>query len=111
MEVNPLTTGGHIYWLNNRQTSQFAVAKALPGLAEASGIGATIPVTIQRLALIPSRVFLGMILLAALGICSTVIRRSRSQLTASVLQYQLMSSEIYVMRRSNASLVVEIGRM
>src|SRR5207244_13082137 len=70
-----------------------------------------IPVTIQRLALIPSRVSLGMILLAALGICSTVIHRSRTQLTASGLQYQQMSSEIDFIRRSNASLAAEIGRM
>jgi len=106
-----LTTGGHIYWLSNRQTNQFAVAQALPGLSQPSAIGAAIPATIQRLALIPSRVILGMILLAALGICSTVIRRSRTQLAASALQYQRMSSEIDSMRRSNASLAVEIGRM
>ena len=111
MEVNPLTTGGHIYWLSNRQTNQFAIAKVLPGLSQPSGISAAIPATIQRLALIPSRVILGMILLAALGVCSTVIHRSRTQLTASALQYQRMSSEIDFMRRSNASLAVEIGRM
>src|SRR5438552_11910286 len=111
MEVNPLTTGGHIYWLSNRQTNQFAVAKALPGLSQPSGIVSAIPATIQRLAPIPSRVILGMILLAALGICSTVIHRSRAQLIASALQYQRMSSEIDVMRRSNASLAVEVGRM
>ena len=111
MEVNPLTTGGHIYWLSNRQTRQFAVAKALPGLSQPSGIVAAIPATIQRLAPIPSRVILGMILLAAVGICSTVMHRSRAQLMVSALQYQRMSSEIDVMRRSNASLAVEIGRM
>jgi len=106
-----LTTGGHIYWLTNRHTNQFAVAKALPGLSQPSGIGAAIPAAIERLALIPSRVILGMILLAAVGICSTVIHRSRAQLTTSALQYQQMTSEIDVMRRSNASLAVEIGRM
>ena len=111
MEVNPLTTGGHIYWLSNRQTNQFAIAKVLPGLSQPSGISAAIPATIQRLTLIPSRVILGMILLAALGVCSTVIHRSRAQLTTSSLQYQRMSSEIDFIRRSNASLAVEIGGM
>src|SRR2546429_7786704 len=110
MEVNPLTTGGHIYWLSNRQTNQFAIAKVLPGLSQ-PGISTAIPAMIQRLTLIPSRVILGMILLAALGVCSTVIHRSRTQLTASALQYQRMSSEIDFIRRSNASLAVEIGRM
>src|SRR5260370_41770887 len=108
MEVNPLTSGGHIYWLSKRQTRQFAVAKALPGPWQPSGIVAAIPATIQRLAPIPSRVILGMILLAAVGICSTVMHRSRAQLMVSALQYQRMSSEIDVMRRSNASLAVEI---
>src|SRR2546428_12779120 len=111
MEVNPVTTGGHMYWLSNRQTNQFAIAKALPGLSQPSGISAAIPATIQRLALVPSRVILGMILLAALGICSTVIHRSRTQLTASALQYQRMASEIDFIRRSNASLAGEVGRM
>jgi cell division protein FtsB len=106
-----LTTSGHIYWLSNRQTNQFAVAKALPGLSQPSGISAAIPAAIQRLALIPPRAILGMILLAAVGICSTVIHRSRAQFTASALQYQRMTSEIDVMRRSNSSLAVEIGRM
>jgi len=44
-----LTTGGHIYWLSNRQTNQFAIAKVLPGLSQPSGISAAIPATIQRL--------------------------------------------------------------
>src|SRR5205814_9480868 len=74
-------------------------------------ISAASPATIQRLTLIPSRVILGMILLAALGVCSTVIHRSRAQLTTSSLQYQRMSSEIDFIRRSNASLAVEIGGM
>jgi len=111
MEVNPLTTGAHIYWLSNRQTNQFAVAKALPKLSQPSAIGVAIPATIQRLALVPFRVVLGMILLAALGICSTVIHRSRTQLKASALQYQRISSEIDSMRRSNTSLAVDIGRI
>ena len=106
-----MTTGGHIYWLSNRQTNQFAIANVLPGLSQPSGFNAAITATIQRLTQIPSRVILGMILLAAVGICSTVIHRSRAQLTTSALQYQQMTSEIDVMRRSNASLAVEIGRM
>jgi cell division protein FtsB len=65
----------------------------------------------RRIALIPSHVIFAMILLAALAICSTAIRRSRAQLTVSTLHYQQMSAEIDVMRRSNASLVREISRI
>ena len=52
-----------------------------------------------------------MILFATLGICSTVIIRSRAQLEASSLQYGRMTSEIESMRRSNRSLQAEIRRM
>jgi cell division protein FtsB len=52
-----------------------------------------------------------MILVATLGICSTVIMRSRGELKASSLEYGRMTSEIDSMRRSNASLQVEIRLM
>ena len=52
-----------------------------------------------------------MILMATLGICSTVIVRSRAELKASTLEYRLISSEIASMHRSNTSLQVEIRRM
>jgi cell division protein FtsB len=52
-----------------------------------------------------------MILIATLGICSTVILRSRTELKASSLEYGRMASEIESMRRANTSLQVEIRRM
>jgi cell division protein FtsB len=52
-----------------------------------------------------------MILIATLGICSTVIMRSRAELEASSLKYGRMTSEIDSMRRSNASLQVQIRLM
>src|SRR5207249_5155272 len=67
--------------------------------------------TLRCLALIPSGVILGMILLATVGICSTVIYRSRTQLAASASHYQRLSSEVDIIRRSNALLTVEIARM
>jgi len=63
------------------------------------------------LRLIPSGIFLPMILIATLGICSTVVIRSRAELKASSLQFERMTSEIDTLRRSNAALQVEIHRM
>jgi cell division protein FtsB len=60
---------------------------------------------------IPSWMFLAMILMATLGICSTVITRSKAELKASTTEYGRISSEIASIRRSNTSLQVEIRRM
>jgi cell division protein FtsL len=70
-----------------------------------------VPATLSGLRLVPSWIFLAMILLATLGICSTVVVRSRAELRTSSLQLDRMTSEIDAMRRSNASLRVEIRRM
>jgi|SRR6266508_4573453 len=111
MEVIPLTTGGHIYWLSNRTANQFAtVATVVPNISKPAG-STTLVTVVRRSALIPSGVIFGMILLAAVGICSTVIYRSRAELAASASQYQRLSSEVDIIRRSNALLTVEITRM
>ncbi len=106
-----MTTGGHIYWLSNRTANQFAtVATVVPNISKPAG-STTLVTVVRRSALIPSGVIFGMILLAAVGICSTVIYRSRAELAASASQYQRLSSEVDIIRRSNALLTVEITRM
>ena len=52
-----------------------------------------------------------MILIATLGICATVVMRSRAELKASSSQFDRMTSQVDALRRSNASLQVEIHRM
>jgi cell division protein FtsB len=69
------------------------------------------PVALGWLRMIPSWMFLAMILMATLGICSTVITRSKAELKASTTEYGRISSEIASIRRSNTSLQVEIRRM
>jgi len=63
------------------------------------------------LRLIPSWIILGMILLATLGICATVIARTRAESQASLLQYQQMNADIDTTRRANELLQIEIRRM
>ena len=102
---------GNTYWLSGRQVSQRVAAQAIPTLPIRELSRDLFPATLGWLRLIPSWVFLAMILLATLGICSTVIVRSRAELKASTLEYSRMGSEIASMRRSNSSLQVEIRRM
>jgi cell division protein FtsB len=52
-----------------------------------------------------------MILVATLGICSTVIVRSRAELKTSTLDYGRLTAEIAFIRKSNNSLKVEIRRI
>jgi cell division protein FtsB len=102
---------GNTYWLSNRQVTQRVAAQALPTLPLRDLSREFIPATLGGLRLVPSWIFLAMILIATLGICSTVIIRSRAELKASSLQFDRMTSEIDAVRRSNASLQVEIRRM
>jgi cell division protein FtsB len=52
-----------------------------------------------------------MIILAASGVCCTVIFRSQAEFKTSSSQYQGMTSEIDSMRQANQSLQVEINRL
>lgn len=99
---------GDTYWLRNRHVTQQVAAQALP-VRELSR--EWLPAAVDWLWLLPSWIFLAMILIATLGICSTVIMRSRAELKASSLEYGRMTSEIDSMRRSNASLQVETRLM
>jgi cell division protein FtsB len=65
----------------------------------------------RTVAFVPSWIFLAMILMSAAGICATVVLRARTQFHVSQAQHSRMSSDIEVLRRSNAALQVEIRRM
>jgi len=91
--------------------AQRVTAQALPTLPVREFSRDLFPAVLGALRSIPSWVLLAMILLATLGICSTVIVRSRAELNASTNEYNRMNSEIASMRRSNTSLQLEIRRM
>lgn len=61
--------------------------------------------------LLPSWVYLGMILVAAVGICLTVNYRGHNQLSSAERQFNQMRTEIDAFRRSNASLETEVLRI
>ena len=66
---------------------------------------------VGKVRLLPFWVPISMILLASLGVCSTIIVRSHEQFEASSFQYSRMVSEVDLLRRHNASLQVEITRL
>jgi cell division protein FtsL len=102
---------GNTYWLSNRTVTQRLAVQALPPLRVHELSRELIPATLGSLRLVPSWILLAMILIATLGICSTVVMRSRAELRVSSLQFDRMTSEIDALRRSNASLQVEIHRL
>ena len=99
---------GNTYWLSNRPVNQRVAAQALPSRELSSK---WLSAMVGWFRLLPSWILLAMILIATLGICSTVIMRSRAEVRASSTEYSRISSEIDSMRRSNASLQVEIRRI
>ena len=107
-----LNRAGNTYWLSSRRITQPAAVQALPALSIPDRSRSISPAAVSRwLGLIPSWIILGMILLATLAICATVIVRTRAQLQTSAIQYERMVSEIDSLRRSNTSLEIEIRRM
>ena len=106
-----MNRAGNTYWLTNRQTNAQVAGQSVPTLAPRELSRELIPATLSGLRLIPSWILLAMILTATVGICSTVILRSREELKAATLEFSRMSSEISSMNRSNASLQIEIRRI
>ena len=102
---------GDTYWLSNRQVTQRGEVQELPRFAAREISRELVPATLGWLRLIPSWILLAMILMATLGICTTVIMRSSVELKASRLEFGRMNTEIASLRRANTSLQVEIRRM
>ena len=106
-----MNIAGNTNWLSNRPPTQRMTARALPEMSVRDISQDIVPATIRGLRLIPSWIILGMILLATLGICATVIIRARAESRASQVQHQQMLDEIAATRRANESLQIEIRRM
>ena len=106
-----MNIAGNTYWLTNRPPTQQITARAFPEMSVRDLSQDIVPATVRGLRLIPSWIILGMILLATLGICATVLIRTRAESRASQVQHQQMLDEIAATRRANESLKIEIRRM
>ena len=61
--------------------------------------------------LLPSWIYLAMILIAAAAVCLTVNFRGHGQLSSAERQFRQMETEIATLRRANASLQTEVLRI
>ncbi len=102
---------GNTYWLNNRAINQNVGGQSLPRIPFRDVSRELFPVAAGSLRQIPSWIFLAMILVATVGICATVIVRSRTELKASSVEYARITGEIDSMRRANAALQLQVRRM
>ena len=102
---------GNTYWLSNRAANLQVPTQAIPKLSLQEFAGEWLPSTLQAFRLLPSWIFLAMILIATMGICSSVILRSKEELKATTVEYSRTGAEIAAIRRSNASLQGEIRRI
>jgi cell division protein FtsB len=102
---------GNTYWLSNREMNQKVAAQTIPALSVREFSRDLFPAALHGLRLIPSWILLAMILIATLGICSTVILRSKEELKVSTLEYGRIGAEIASIRRSNNTLQVQISRI
>jgi cell division protein FtsB len=91
--------------------SQTVAAQTIPGFSVREFSRDLFPAALHGLRLIPSWILLAMILIATLGICSTVILRSKEELKVSTLEYGRIGAEIASIRRSNSTLQVQISRI
>jgi cell division protein FtsB len=110
-----LSKVANTYWIDSRLDAQRVTARALPSLAPVRDISREIigsrTEVRRRGGLIPAWVFFGIIFGATLALCFTVNMRSRSELSSSTDQYQQINAEIETLRRTNASLGLEIRRL
>jgi cell division protein FtsB len=102
---------GNTYWLSNRQTNQGIAAQNITAVSVRELSRDLLPAALNGLQLVPSWILLAMILIATLGICSTVILRSREELKVSRREYGRLGDEIVSIRRSNNALEVQISRI
>jgi len=102
---------GNTYWLSNRAANLRVPIQAIPKLSLQEFTGECLPSTLQTLSLLPSWIFLAMILIATMGICSSVILRSKEELKVTTVEYSRIGAEIAAIRRSNASLQEQIRRI
>ncbi|MDX6613180.1 MAG: Septum formation initiator [Blastocatellia bacterium] len=103
------------YWVDSRLDAQRVTARALPSFAPVRDISREIigsPAEVRRRGgLIPAWVFFGIIFFATLAVCFTVNMRSHSELSSSSEQYQRINAEIETLRRTNASIGLEIRKL
>ena len=98
-------------WLRSRQLISRTVASQLPAGSFTHYSRPLSRVLENSSAILPSWIYLAMILIATAAICLTVNLRGHAQLSTAKGQFQQMQSEIDALRRSNMLLQQEVLRI
>lgn len=103
------------YWTDNRLSAQHVTERALPDLSPARELSREIIGTRtevrRRGGLIPSWVIFGMIILATAFLCGAVTMRTSAERGAASAEYEVISSEVRNLSKSNAALKAEVSRL
>lgn len=105
----------NIYSANNHLSAQRVTARSAPAIVRVPDFSRelidVIAIAGRRAGIIPAWVVFGMVLLAALALCATVTIRTRAELQGSFDQHQRIITEIQDLRKGNAALRTEVGRL
>jgi cell division protein FtsB len=103
------------YSANSHLRGQRVAARTVPAIVRVPDFSRelidVLAVAARRLGIIPAWVVFGMVLLAAVAVCATVTRRTSAELQSSFDQYHRVTTEIEHLRKTNAALRTEVGRL
>lgn len=99
------------YWITHRTITRQTRTSAVAIVPSITAAPADVVSAVREYArFIPSNVVLGMILLASIFICVTVISRTRAELNSSRLDYEQIKADVTSARHMNATLRIDIER-
>lgn len=103
------------YWVDERIRAQRVAARPGSTLSSVREISQDIigtPAEVRRRGgVIPAWVIFGMVILAISAICTAVIMRTRTRMSAASQQYVRMQTDVEGLRQANNSLRLEIEQL
>src|SRR6185295_5978436 len=103
------------YWVDERIKAQRVAPRANSTLSSVREISQDIigtPAEVRRRGgVIPAWVIFGMVILAISAICTAVIMRTRTRMSAASQQYVRMQTDVEGLRQANNSLRLEIEQL
>lgn len=103
------------YWVDERIRSQRVASRAVSPFAPVREIsleliGSRAEIR-RRGGIIPSWVIFGMIMLATVAVCATVMMRTRTRMNVASEQYVKIQTDVQTLRSSNSVLRAEVEQL
>ena len=110
-----MNKAANTYWIDERLRAQRVTARSIPAISSALDfpreiIGTRTEIR-RRGGLIPSWVLFSTIILATLALCVTVTMRTHAERRVASEQYERLSSDVEILRNTNAQLEREVRRL